>query len=115
MNKCEALFNLYKESPKISNAEAAKLLGMDEDVLKSKKYRLKKRGFIDSFDGGVIVLKPKYTGPNCDPDDGELQDWKKDAYHELFAACMDKLRENSCSSAQFISLVQESRLILKEI
>ena len=22
MNKCEALFNLYKESPKISNADA---------------------------------------------------------------------------------------------
>ncbi len=111
MNKLEMLYTLYKENPKLTNREVTEKLGWDDELTKVKKYQLKKRGYIDTFDGEVIILKSPYK----EPPETEAIDWKKDAYHELFEACINKLRTADCSPAQYISLVQESRLILKEI
>lgn len=58
----ETLYNLYVENPKTTNTEACEILGADNGTIRTCKYRLKQRGYIESVsEDEVIVLKPYKT------------------------------------------------------
>jgi hypothetical protein len=111
MSNSEILYNFLKEHPAASNPEIAEGLNWDSTNVRRYKYRLKKRGFIVFDNEGVIILKPF----NQEVENNEIAGLKQDAYKELFDACVDRMHGENTSTPQFIELVREVRMILKEM
>lgn len=111
MSNSEILYNFLKEHPAASNPEIVEGLNWDSTNVRRYKYRLKKRGFIVFDNEGVIILKPF----NPEVENNETAGLKQDAYKELFDACVDRMHGENTSTPQFIELVREVRMILKEM
>jgi len=111
MSNNEILFNFLVEHPTASNPEIAKGLKWSSMQVRKYKYQLKKRGFIVFDNEGAIILKAF----NPEPENNETVGLKQEAYKELFDACVDRMHRENTSTAQFIELVRELRMILKEM
>lgn len=109
MKNCERLYNLFCEFPKISNPEVMEKLKWTSHQVRKYKYLLKKRGFI-GVDGDEIIVLKEYSGTELESDN-----FKQEAYKQLYDACINKMEDANLSISQFIQLEQEARLILNKI
>lgn len=111
MTNPEKLYNLLRDNPRLSNPEIMEQLNWKSITVRKYKYLLKQRGFIAVDDiEGVIVLK-EYSGS----EDLECGSFKQDAYKHMFDICIARAESEEISTPQLISLIQELRLILKQI
>jgi hypothetical protein len=111
MSNSEILYDFLRANPAASNPEIAEGLKWSSTQVRKYKYQLKKRGFIAVDNEGIIVLKPF----NPENDNDETANLKQSAYKELFDACVDRMYGENTSTPQFIELVRELRMILKEM
>lgn len=113
MKNCEQLYSLYKNEPKLSNPEVMGKLKWTSHQVRKYKYLLKKRGFIGvdkSTDGEEIIILKDYSGTELESDN-----FKQEAYKQLYDSCINKMEDANLSISQFIQLEQEARLILNKI
>lgn len=111
MTNPEKLYNLLRENPKLSNPEIMETLGWKSITVRKYKYLLKQRGFIAVDDkDGVIILK-EFSGS----EDLECGSFKQAAYRHMYDICIARAEMEEVSTSQLISLIQELRLILKQI
>lgn len=109
MKNCERLYNLYKNEPTLTNPEAGERLKWTARQVIKYKYLLKKRGFIGVDDNEIVILK-EYSG--TDLESGNL---KQEMYQNMLEACLERAEREDTTTPQFISLIQEMRLILNKI
>lgn len=110
MTKQEQLYNLYVENPSISNGDAAELLGVDNNFVRTVKNRLKNAGYIDYHEGsnGVTVLKPYKESTTS-----MQSQLKAEIYREMLATYMEDFKSQTTFDDR-IRVGREIRLILEK-
>ncbi|WP_301859571.1 hypothetical protein [uncultured Megasphaera sp.] len=109
MTKCQELYEFYKQNPQAKNAEVAEALHWDPYHVRKYKFRLKSRGLIAITPDGVE------TAPLFADEDVQEPSAKFAAYQHLYDVCVERLQTKDMSDSQFISLVQEIRMILAKM
>ena len=108
--KMGMLHALYAENPACTNAEACELLGVDSQMLRTMKSRLKNQGYILVEDNGeVTILKPYARGTVAAPNS-----FKADVYYEMVDAYMEDFRRQSTFNDR-LAVGREIRLILEKL
>lgn len=106
MTKCEELYEFYEKHPNATNTEVASALSWTIQAVGKRKCLLRQRGLIEVTAEGVKTLEPFA--------DEEIQEpsAKLAAYQHLYDVCIERLETKDMSDSQFVSLVQEIRMIL---
>lgn len=108
--KMGMLHALYADNPACTNAEACELLGIDSQMLRTMKSRLKNQGYIQVEDNGeVTILKPYTRGTVAAPNS-----FKADVYYEMVDAYMEDFRQQSTFNDR-LAVGREIRLILEKL
>lgn len=108
MKKCEELYAFYEKHPEATNTEIAEALNWTIRAVGKRKCLLRQRGLIEVTAEGVKTLEPFADA------DEEIQEpsAKLAAYQHLYDVCIERLETKDMSDSQFVSLVQEIRMIL---
>ena len=108
--KMGMLHAIYADNPACTNAEACELLGIDSQMLRTMKNRLKNQGYIQVEDNGeVTILKPYTRGAATTPNG-----FKADVYYEMVDAYMEDFRQQSTFNDR-LAVGREIRLILEKL
>lgn len=109
MSKTQELYEYYVSHPQASNKEVAEALQWDDYYVRKYKHRLKARKLITVTPDGVETNAP------FEDEATNTASEKFAAYQHLYEVCVDRLETREMSDSQFISLVQEIRMILSKM
>lgn len=107
--KMGMLHALYVDNPACTNAEACELLGIDSQMLRTMKNRLKNQGYIHVEDNGEVTILKPYTRGVSTPNN-----FKADVYYEMVDAYMEDFRQQSTFNDR-LAVGREIRLILEKL
>lgn len=110
MSKMQKLYNMYIETPRITNADAAAALDISETMLRTMKTRLKQAGYIDTDNGEVLILKPYRGAAN----NTVANTMKVGIYTEMIETYMEDFREQT-TFADRLAVGREIRLLLDKL
>lgn len=116
-SKMGMLYDLYVQNPEISNAEAADVLDVSNETLRTMKSRLSKAGSIEvNEDGTVTVLEPhrgSAAAMMMEPASARGS-YKAEVYYEMVETYLDDFRQQS-TFADRLAVGREIRLLLDKL
>ncbi len=107
--KIGMLHALYTEDPACTNAEACELLGVDSQMLRTMKNRLKNQGYIHVENNGeVTILKPYRQAVIT------KSNRKAEIYAEMVEAYLGDFRQQTTFDDR-LRVGREIRLLLEKV
>jgi predicted transcriptional regulator of viral defense system len=110
--KINMLYDMYAENPKLTNAEAAQLLSVDPNMVRTMKSRLIHAAYIELLGDGseVAILRP-YKGQDTMPLGAS---YKSQVYSEMVEAYLEDFRSQTTFNDR-LAVGREIRLLLEKM
>lgn len=116
-SKIGMLYDLYVQNPQITNDEAADILDVTNETLRSMKRRLKETGNIQVDDDGTVTAHEPKRGSEAamimEPV-ASRGSYKAKVYHEMVSTYMEDFRQQSTFNDR-LAVGREIRRLLEKL
>lgn len=116
-SKIGMLYDLYVQNPQITNEEAADILDVSNETLRSMKRRLKAAGNIRVNEDGTVTAQEPHRGSDAamilEPI-ASRGSYKSEVYHEMVDTYMDDFRQQSTFNDR-LAVGREIRRLLEKL